>query len=138
MCFVRCLVDAIGWRFTAWTPDFLALYWDNIGSDHDEVSVLKMQPSMLQSDSINQVLAYIADALAIFSKINWRPQVTQPTVEAFVLECASRPAQDDIMGVEHAYHMTQFVQLVAGLPSLRETRLTGAKAPRSPYDRSVK
>ncbi|KAG8874746.1 hypothetical protein FRB97_005668 [Tulasnella sp. 331] len=117
MCFVRCLVDTLGWRFAAWTPEFLALYWDNIGSDHDEV------------------LAYIADALATFCKISWRPQVTKPITQAFVLECASRPAEDDIMGVEHAYHMAQFVQLVEKLPSLRETRLTGAKAPRSPYDR---
>ncbi|KAG9011119.1 hypothetical protein FRB94_009262 [Tulasnella sp. JGI-2019a] len=117
MCFVRCLVDTLGWRFAAWTPDFLALYWDNIGSDHDEV------------------LAYIADALAMFCKINWRPRVTRAATEAFVRECALRPAEDDIMGVEHAYHMVQFLQLVDKLPSLREARLTGAKAPRSPYDR---
>ncbi|KAG8888929.1 hypothetical protein FRB98_006471 [Tulasnella sp. 332] len=103
--------------------------------DHDEVNIPDIQSRVDLSDSIRQVLAYIADALATFCKISWRPQVTKPITQAFVLECASRPAEDDIMGVEHAYHMAQFVQLVEKLPSLRETRLTGAKAPRSPYDR---
>lgn len=93
--------------------------------------------SSLEADmtALIQVLAYIADALATFCKIHWRPTPTVPITEIFVQECATRPHNEDIMGVEHGYQMGSFLELVTKLPRLRETRMTGAKAPRSPYDR---
>jgi len=45
------------------------------------------------------------------------------------------PLSEDIMGVEHNYHMDDFMAQIAKLPALREARLPGARAPRSRYDR---
>lgn len=39
------------------------------------------------------------------------------------------------MGLEHGYHLDALLNLVAEFPEMRENRLPGALAPRSPYDR---
>ncbi|KAG8908485.1 hypothetical protein FRB99_005843 [Tulasnella sp. 403] len=117
--FMRALIETLGWRFAAWTPAFLELYWKEIGGEHDEV------------------LSYIADGLSAFCMIHWRPTPSQPVTEVFVRECATRPSRDDIMGIEHGYHMGPYLEFIARLPELRESRLPGARAPRSQYDRML-
>ena len=32
------MIDALGWRFSAWTPALMKVYWGEIGCEHDEVS----------------------------------------------------------------------------------------------------
>ncbi|KAG8927366.1 hypothetical protein FRC02_008249 [Tulasnella sp. 418] len=118
-CFTRVVTEEMGWRFAAWAPELTTRYWAEIGSEHDEVR------------------AYIADALVVFQKIHWRPRPSVPVAEVFVRECRTRPTSDDIMGIDSGWHMKQFMQLVDRLPKMRETRLTGARAPRSPYDRTL-
>ncbi|KAG8998807.1 hypothetical protein FRB90_012229 [Tulasnella sp. 427] len=117
--FVRTMIDTLGWRFAPWTPAFLKLYWNQIGCEHDEVT------------------SYIAEALVSFCKISWRPTPTLPTSEVFSRECATRPPEDDIMGLEHGYHLDALLSLVAEFPEMRQNRLPGASAPRSTYDRKL-
>ncbi|KAG8915861.1 hypothetical protein FRC00_010752 [Tulasnella sp. 408] len=117
--FIRTMIESLGWRFAPWAPAFLKVYWSQIGCEHDEVT------------------SYIAEALVSFCKISWRPTPSQPLAEVFVRECASRPPDDDIMGLEHGYHLDALLNLVAEFPEMRENRLPGALAPRSPYDRKL-
>lgn len=117
--FIRTMIEALGWRFAPWAPAFLKVYWSQIGCEHDEVT------------------SYIAEALMSFCKISWRPTPSQPIAEVFVRECATWPSDDDIMGLEHGYHLDALLNLVAEFPEMRENRLPGALAPRSPYDRKL-
>lgn len=82
-----------------------------------------------------EVTSYIAEALAAFCKISWRPTPSQPISEVFARECATRPPDDDIMGLEHGYHLDALLNLATEFPEMRKNRHPGALAPRSPYDR---
>ena len=62
---------------------------------------------------------------------------SQPITEVFVRECQTRPASDDIMGVDHKFHLEEILALVKKLPELRADRLPGARAPRSTYDKTM-
>lgn len=131
------MIDSLGWRFAPWTPAVLKVYWDQIGCEHDEVSGnfdTRSVTLRLMRD-LYQVTSYIAEAMVSFCKISWRPTPSEPTPEVFARECITRPPEDDIMGLEHGYHLEALSSLVAEFPALREKRNPGALAPRSQYDR---
>ncbi|EJU01100.1 hypothetical protein DACRYDRAFT_22883 [Dacryopinax primogenitus] len=115
--FVRAIDADLGWRFSAWADNFFDRYWEEVGSQHEEVRT------------------YISEAFTLYVKLKWRPRVSVPTAEAFVRECRDPSPQRDVMGLQSGYKLDEFLQLIAQLPKWREERLHGAMAPYSTYDK---
>lgn len=67
--------------------------------------------------------------------MQWRPNPSLPTTEAFVRECRTSPLDSDIMGVRGVYHEDRVLELVKKFSIWREQRLPGVRAFQSTYDR---
>ncbi|EJD55475.1 hypothetical protein AURDEDRAFT_109790 [Auricularia subglabra TFB-10046 SS5] len=115
--FWRALAEELGWRFAAWTDQYVERHWAELASEHEEVR------------------AYVADALEISGKIKWQPKPSIPTVEVFVKECRTRGHDADILGIRNGYHVKRIAELVIKFPEWREQRLPGTRAFQSTYDR---
>lgn len=111
------MAEQLEWKFTPWSEDILNKYWSEIGSEHEEPR------------------AFIADALELSVKMNWRPVLSIPTAETFVRESRILPWSHDIMGICHGYRLPNFLKIVEDLDKWREDRFVGARAPSSTYDR---
>ncbi|KZT61305.1 hypothetical protein CALCODRAFT_514830 [Calocera cornea HHB12733] len=115
--FVRAIDADLGWRFSAWAGDFFERYWEEVGSQHEEVRT------------------YISEAFTLYVKLKWRPRLSAPTAEAFVRECRDPSPQRDVMGLQIGYKLDNLLKLIQKLPMWREERLHGAMAPYSTYDK---
>ncbi|KZW02065.1 hypothetical protein EXIGLDRAFT_736784 [Exidia glandulosa HHB12029] len=115
--FWRAMAEELGWRFAAWTDQWVERHFVELASEHEEVR------------------AYVADSMEISGKVRWKPNPSVPSVEVFVKECRTKGPDFDIMGIRNGYHMKRVLDLVEQFPKWRKERLPGTRAFQSKYDR---